>query len=287
LRTAYCRVGASFALSEGRERGGQDTVSGIVAPESATGDLRDTANPISVRVKRHSKGGSAPENRPPLSLPRALMKAGKSRWRKAALVGLTVLAAIMLTVYLIHQEKQDSAPAVGRQSHVQEGKLIPRPTEPATPTIETRTRLASEVTESVVKLLSAVQFAEQNAIDQDEYDRAYKDFQLKQAILGTQLRSYFRDPRVAADWKTLSEAVTEVYALSGTWSDAYRSQRIDSLKSSFSLDATDWELLQRVELKKGSWEDSQMYHKAWWNLREAVLSRTADFAGRILDAPPD
>ena len=202
-------------------------------------------------------------------------------------MGLTVLAAITLAAYLIHKAKQDSAPAVGRQPDVQEAKSTPRSTEPATPTVETRTRLASEVTESVVKFLSAVQFAEQNAIDQAEYDRAFKDFQLKQATLGTQLRSYFPDPQIAADWKTLSEAVIEVYALSDTWSDAFRSERIGRLKSSFSLDATDWELLQRVELKKGSWEDSQMYLKAWLNLREAVLSTTEELTGRMLDARPD
>jgi hypothetical protein len=280
-------VALEQALHSAREEqpSGQDTVSGIAAPDNAT-DLRDTTN-TSVRVKGHSKGGFAPESRPPLSLPQVLMRVGKSRWRKAALVGLTVLAAITLAVYLIDQAKQDSAPGVGRQSDVQEGKLTPRPTEPATPTTETGTRLASEVTESVVKFLSAVQFAEQNAIAQDEYDRAYKDFELRRATLGTQLRSYFRDPQLAADWKTLSEAVTEVYALSDTWSPASRSARLDKLKSSFSLDATDWELLQRVELKKGSWEDFQMYYKAWWNLREAVLSKTEDLAGRILDARPD
>ena len=203
---------------EGQPSGG-NTVSGSVEPDSAMGDLGNTANPLSVRVKGHSKEGPASEYRPPLSLPEVLMKVGKSRWRKAALLGLIVLAAIALAAYLIHQEKQDSAPGVGRQSDVQEGK--PRPTEPATPTTEIRTRLAGEVTESVVKFLSAVQFAEQNAIAQDEYDRAYKDFELRRAILGTQLRSYFRDPQIAADWKTLSEAVIEVYALSGTSREPY------------------------------------------------------------------
>ena len=266
----------------------ENTVSRIVEPDSATGDLRDTTNALGVGVKGDSKGGSALENRSSLSLPQVLLvKVRKSRWRKAALVGLTVLAAITLAAYLIHKAKQVSAPAVGRQSDVQEAKSTPRPTEPATPTVETRTRLASEVTESVVKFLSDVQLAEQNAIDQAEYDRAFKDFQLKQATLGTQLRSYFRDPQIAADWKTLSEAVIEVYALSDTWNEAFRSERIGRLKSSFSLDATDWELLQRVELKKGSWEDSQMYLKAWLNLREAVLSTTEELTGRMLDARPD
>ena len=78
-----------------------------------------------------------------------------------------------------------------------------------------------------------------------------------------------------------------MYTLSDTWNEAFRSERIGRLKSSFSLDATDWELLQRVELKKGSWEDSQMYLKAWLNLREAVLSTTEELTGRMLDARPD
>ena len=277
----------ALRLAREEQPGRESTVSRMAEPDSATGDLRDTTNALGVGVKGDSKGGSAPENRSPLWLPQVLVKVQKSTWRKAALVGLTVLAAITLAAYLIQKAKQVSAPAVGRQSDVQEAKSTPRPTEPATPTVETRTRLASEVTESVVKFLSDVQFAEQNAINQAEYDRAFKDFQLKQATLGTQLRSYFRDPQIAADWKTLSEAVIEVYALSDTWNEAFRSERIGRLKSSFSLDATDWELLQRVELKKGSWEDSQMYLKAWLNLREAVLSTTEELTGRMLDARPD
>jgi hypothetical protein len=150
--------------------------------------------------------------------------------------------------------------------------------------IETRARFASEVTESVVKLLVSVQLAERNAIEQEKYDQAYQDWEVRRAIIGTQLRGHFRDPQLAVDWGALSEAVTKIYALSGTWSEPYRSQVINELKSYFPQGATEWELLQRHELKEKSEEDFQKYFKAWWNLREAAFLKTGDFVKRILES---
>jgi hypothetical protein len=148
--------------------------------------------------------------------------------------------------------------------------------------IEIRTRLSSEVTESVIKLLLSVQFAERNAIQQDKYNEAYQEWEIKRAVLGTQLRGYFHDPQLAVDWETFSEAVTTIYVLSGTWDEPYRSQVIKKLMSYYSPGATDWELLRHYELKRKSVQDFQRYFKAWWNLREATILKTGDFVKRIL-----
>lgn len=161
------------------------------------------------------------------------------------------------------------------------GFMIPRFTEQwqeQRKAIDTRARFASEVTESVVKLLLSVQFAERGGIKQEQYDQAYQDWEVRRAILGTQLRGHFKDPQLAIDWGALSEAVTKIYVLSGTV-QPNRSQVINELKFYFE-GATEWELLQ----KKESREDFLKYFKAWWSLREAALLKTGDFVKRILDS---
>jgi hypothetical protein len=166
------------------------------------------------------------------------------------------------------------------------GFMIPRFTErwqEQQKAIDTRARFASEVTESVVKLLLSVQFAERKSIEQKQYDQAYRDWEVSRAILDTQLRGHFKDPQLAVDWGSLSEAVTKIYVLSGTVAP-HRSQVINELRSYFSQEATEWELLERQEFKRKSEEDFQKYFKAWWSLREAALLRTGDFVKRILDS---
>jgi hypothetical protein len=148
--------------------------------------------------------------------------------------------------------------------------------------IELRTRFASETTESVVGFLLSVQFAERGAIAQDKYTQAYYDWEVKRATLESRFAGYFADPQLAADWAAFSEAVTAAYRLSGTTQEPYRSQVIGELRTYFAQSGVDWDSLKQHELTLGSIADSQRYFSAWWSLRGAVLSRTADFARRIL-----
>jgi len=159
--------------------------------------------------------------------------------------------------------------------------------------IETRTRFASEITESVVKFILAVQIAERKTIEQDvakrkieqdDYNKAYQEWEVKRATLGSQIRGYFQDPQLALDWASLSEAVTEIYALSGTWDEPYRSEVLGRIKAAILDEEIDWESLSDYELKQKSNDDFQRYFKAWWAVREALLLRTGDFVKRILEA---
>ncbi len=151
--------------------------------------------------------------------------------------------------------------------------------------VDTRAHFGSDITESVVKLVLAVQLAERKQIPQAQYDQAYQDWEIKRAILATQLRGQFRDPQLAVHWTNLSEAVTKIYVLSGTWGEPYRSQVIGDLKAYFTLKSSDWDLLQRHDARKHSTEvEFQNYFKAWWSLREAALLRTGDFVKEVLEA---
>lgn len=150
--------------------------------------------------------------------------------------------------------------------------------------IETRTRFASEITETVVRFLLSVQLSERRAIKPEQYDAAYQEWEVRRATLGSELRGRFEDASVAADWHALSEAVTALYRLSGTSKEPYRSMVLGELKAYFSDEATDWERLRDLEQAWGSNDDFQGYFAAWWKLREATLRESGELARKILES---
>ena len=150
--------------------------------------------------------------------------------------------------------------------------------------IETRTRFATEGTETVVRFLLSVQLAERRAIQPDKYDAAYQEWEVRRATFASQLRGQFRDSAIAAEWVALSEAVTALYRLSGTFSEPYRSAVLTELRTFFSEQATNWKFLADHEKAWKSNDSFQDYFAAWWKLREAVLQKTGDLARKILTA---
>jgi hypothetical protein len=74
--------------------------------------------------------------------------------------------------------------------------------------IETRTKVATEVTETVVRFLLAVQRAERNAIDNKAYDSAYQEWEVRRATLESEISGQFQDGSLVTEWTSLAEAVT-------------------------------------------------------------------------------
>ncbi len=150
--------------------------------------------------------------------------------------------------------------------------------------VESKTRFASEVTEAVVKFLLTVQLAERKSIEQDTYDAAYQEWEVRRATLASELRGQFRNPGIATEWASLSEAVSALYRLSGTFSQPYRGQVLDELRSFFSEQATDWSVMLDHEQIWTTNESFQTYFAAWWKLREAALLKTGDLTRHILES---
>lgn len=148
--------------------------------------------------------------------------------------------------------------------------------------IETRTRFATEGTETIIRFLLSVQLAERKAIQPDQYSAAYQEWEVRRATFASQLRGQFQDSVVAAEWVSLSEAVTALYRLSGTFSEPYRSAVLTELRTFFSEPCTNWECLKDYKKASESNDSFQIYFAAWWKLREAVLQKTGDLARKIL-----
>lgn len=92
---------------------------------------------------------------------------------------------------------------------------------------------------------------------------------------------FFVDPM--EEWTALATAVTDLYRLSGTWSEPYRSMVLNELKAFFSEAPTDWDCLRDHDKKWVSNENFQQYFGAWWTLREAARLKSEALARRLLE----
>lgn len=151
-------------------------------------------------------------------------------------------------------------------------------------TDEERTKLADEAGRTVFDFLYAVQKAERRSIAQEEYNAAYYEWEVGRARIENALRSQLRDAPLADDWAALADAVTRVYALSGTRDEPYRANVLRELRGFFTEVTEGWDELRVYKARYVSNDEFQTFMAAWWKLRDAALARKDEIVGRILAA---
>ena len=152
--------------------------------------------------------------------------------------------------------------------------------------LELKTGFVSEISESVLGIVMAVQFAEGGAKSQtqEQFDEAYRDWEIKKAIIGSKIRGYFPQTTLGPDWDDFADIVSEVYALSGTTDEEFRNNRLEKLKNYFATDSVDWQSLENLQLKKEGFLQFQTFYKAWFSLRKQILETKDKLVQRILDS---
>jgi hypothetical protein len=153
--------------------------------------------------------------------------------------------------------------------------------------MELKTSFVSEISESVVSMVTAVQFAELRALSQtsDKYDDAYRSWEIKRAVISSKIRGYFPNTTIGSDWDTFSDIVTDVYALSGIKDPGFRKQRITRIRDQFPNSKVDWDTLLEIELKDGGFQSFNKFLSAWFDLREQLFIEKNRLIQRIIDAP--
>src|SRR5688572_17978837 len=75
---------------------------------------------------------------------------------------------------------------------------------------EIKTQLVSDMSETVMEFMMAVQFAVLGAVSQDqkEYDDAYKSWEKKRSVIGTKLEVYFPQIELGSAWSDFAHRVT-------------------------------------------------------------------------------
>ena len=129
--------------------------------------------------------------------------------------------------------------------------------------LEVKIDLVSDISESIMNFVIAIQVAHvgmdrygQNP-DQGDLTRAYREWQVRSAVIGSKLQAYFHDSIVPEEWAKLCEVLEDFYALEGMNKEAMQTfaTRISDKLSRLLNDSNfgrDWEQLEQGILKKKS-----------------------------------
>jgi hypothetical protein len=149
---------------------------------------------------------------------------------------------------------------------------------------EEKILIARSINEAVLDFILAIQLAERGSksLMQNDYDKAYKDWEVNRADISTRIQAYFQNAELLSEWERLSEATTHLYILQGTWDEPYRTQVINKFKEYISDQDADWKTLRNYKLKYTSETGFQKYFKAWWAIREHILKLKDNLTQKIL-----
>ena len=126
--------------------------------------------------------------------------------------------------------------------------------------LEIKTQLVSELSKSIMEIIIAVQFAHLGAKSQKQadFDKAYREWEIQSAVIGTKLQAYFPDTTIPDEWTDFSELVTGFYALEGVGQDERPKfvsdirKKLGALLDSEYQDQHDWGALKNGILKRKS-----------------------------------
>jgi hypothetical protein len=82
--------------------------------------------------------------------------------------------------------------------------------------LEIKVGLVSDMSQATMEFVMAIQLAHLGSTTQTggQFDKEYRTWEVKSAVIGTQLQAYYRN-RIPAEWTRFSELVESFYALEG------------------------------------------------------------------------
>jgi hypothetical protein len=144
--------------------------------------------------------------------------------------------------------------------------------------LEIKTGLVEEISESVMRFMMAIQFAElgSSAQTQDKFDEAYREWETESAVIGAKFGAYLHEGNLSADWAAFCKRLTRFYALSGV----PLAERREAASELFEAYHINWPGSD-VE------PDVQTWRYVWGLLKNAILNEKAELSSRLLRARLD
>lgn len=102
--------------------------------------------------------------------------------------------------------------------------------------LEVKAALAERLTRAVVEMAMAVQFALVGAASQsqEDFDRAFRTWQMEKSVLTSLLSAYFRDGAVTAAWTHCRALATAYYVQAGIPAGPRREQYLGAVAAALS-----------------------------------------------------
>jgi hypothetical protein len=147
--------------------------------------------------------------------------------------------------------------------------------------------LASQIDDAVTRFLMAIQFVEVGAasFSQADFDQAYVEWEIKREVIETVLRSHGLAADLVSRWDAFATTVSEVYALSGTYTPSIRLPRLDRLQVALAGAAVQWKDLEDIHAGRSQGPARHNYLMAWFAMRQAVMAQKDQLITNILATP--
>jgi hypothetical protein len=144
--------------------------------------------------------------------------------------------------------------------------------------LEVKTGLVSEISQTVMDFMIAMQFAVVGAVSQEqkEYDEAYKTWEVRSAVLGTNLEAFFAHSQVPDDWETLEGHLRRLYGLTGIGDWVEREEQADAFLAEYGL--------RRSQSTADDRNHEAAWRNTWKRLSDAILERKATLILDVLGA---
>jgi hypothetical protein len=143
--------------------------------------------------------------------------------------------------------------------------------------LELKTELVSELSESIMEMVMAVQFSHMTLTRGEDVDleslekelnQAYREWEVRSAVIGTKLQSYFPATTIPTEWREFSNTVGQFYALEGA---SYERRQ---------------ELALNIREKLlGMLGPGSVASEDWGDLRGGILEKKAELIRKVIEAP--
>lgn len=157
--------------------------------------------------------------------------------------------------------------------------------------LDIKSDLVRKISESVISIVMAVQFADigRQSQSMEDFDKAYREWELDRAVIGSQLRAYFPRSELGSKWDLYASLITDFDILTTLSDESSRRKQLEKLESYFEKDRTNivWDSLvkpRRALIKSKEDEDYQCYRSNWTEVRDQVLLVKDDLIMEVLES---
>jgi hypothetical protein len=155
--------------------------------------------------------------------------------------------------------------------------------------LEVKIGLVSQISDSVTTLAMIVQFTEIDAKGQiqEDFIRENREWEIKRAVIGSQLLAYFPGTQIGHDWDIYSNIVAIFSDLTKIIEEERRKKHLQEIQRYFTKvqSPIHWDiniLSKREEIRLRAPEEQENYKVNWLALKQQILEQKNDFIQRIL-----